>query len=133
MANCARRQGLGLTLLRAVESHAQRLRTPYICMFVEPGNAAALGLYTRKAGYNLVPYSPTAEAFAAAIGLYKGPYAAKSYAFVYTRLELLPEAPPSPPQEEQAGEGEMTSLADAQAAARPFPARMPALGSSFFS
>lgn len=133
MAACCRRQGMGASLLQAVEEHAQELRTPYICMFVEPSNTAALALYTHRAGFHFVPYSPTAEAFAAAIGLYKGPYAAKQYAFVFKRLEL-PPAPPAPPQ---GADGEAQSsrlmLDDAQAAALPFPARMPVLGSSFFS
>ena len=141
VATCCRRQGLGASLLQAVEEHAQELRTPYICMFVEPSNAAALALYTRRAGFHFVPYSPTAEAFAAAIGLYKGPYAARQYAFVYKRLEL-PPAPATPQGADNGGGGgggggaessRRLVLDDAQAATLPFPARMPVLGSSFFS
>lgn len=126
-AACCRRQGLGASLLRAVEEHAQALRTPYLCMFVEPSNAPALALYTQKAGYNLVPYSPTAEAFAGKIGLYKGPYAARQYSFVYKRLELLDNADPK-------SSSSSTSLAEAQAARPlPFPGRMPALRNPLFS
>ena len=141
VAACCRRQGLGAGLLRAVEEHAQVLRTQYIVMFVEPTNTAALALYTQKAGFHMVPYSPTAEAFAAAIGLYKGPYAARQYAFVYKRLKLkaapVTTRQPSPSSASSISSSSSSSgarlLTDAQAAALPFPGRMPALSSSFFS
>jgi ribosomal protein S18 acetylase RimI-like enzyme len=136
-AACCRRQGLGASLLQAVEEHARVLRTPYICMFVEPGNAPALALYTQRAGFNLVPYSPTAEVFAAKIGLYKGPYAARQYAFVYKRLELKAEEKKERTQASSSrssggGGGGNWLLGDVHAAALPFPGRMPALASPFF-
>ena len=93
--NQFRRQGIGGSLLQAVDEHAHLMDIHYLCMFVEASNQQAMTLYQR-AGYHLVPFSQQAEAFASAIGLYKGPFAARQYSFAYKRLSQQQQQPSSP-------------------------------------
>jgi len=82
-----RRQGVGASLLRAIDTHASQSQIDYICLYVEGSNESALKLYERN-GYHLVAFSPQAESFASAIGLYKGPFSARQYSFAYKRLRV---------------------------------------------
>ena len=139
-----RRQGVAASLLQAVDAHAAAQGISYTCMYVEATNTAALTLYQRQ-GYHLVAYSAQAEAFASAIGLYKGPFAARQYSFAYKRLSA--SAPVKKEEEEKEEEhynpsklsvpvwwfseegggkqGKGKSLL--QEPGKPFPARTPAL------
>jgi len=80
-----RRQGVAASLLRVIDTHASQNQIDYICLYVEGSNESALKLYERN-GYHLVVFSPQAESFASAIGLYKGPFSARQYSFAYKRL-----------------------------------------------
>jgi ribosomal protein S18 acetylase RimI-like enzyme len=82
-----RRQGVAASLLRAIDTHASQNQINYICLYVEGSNESALKLY-ENSGFNLVAFSPQAEAFASAIGLYKGPFSARQYSFAYKRLKV---------------------------------------------
>lgn len=87
VADPFRRRGIAMSLLTAIDEEAKALGITCVCLFVEMKNRAALSLYL-KAGYKLVPYSDKASAFAAAIGLYKGPLANREYYFLYKSVPV---------------------------------------------
>ena len=90
-----RRRGVASSLLRAVDEQARAMGVAEVCLFVETTNRSAIRLYL-KAGYNLVPYSPQATAFASAIGLSKGPLANReSFSLSRSLLLLLRPAAPA--------------------------------------
>ena len=132
VADAYRRQGVASTLLQAVDEHASSLRAQYICMFVDSGNPAALSLYS-KAGFMLVNYNPLAESFASAIGLYKGPYSGRQYAFVYKRLPANRNARPAFGVLSSPSASSLSSFLVSKPSLlgnenmQPFPSRMPEL------